>query len=91
MTHRIREAMKDDSPDQLGGPNTSGIVETDETYILESFKGQCPFLEQDFDNLLALQKGIRSRAWNGVNLNPREETTVFHFHKAMREFLAKGD
>lgn len=32
MTHRIREAMKDDSPDQLGGPDTSGIVETDETY-----------------------------------------------------------
>lgn len=55
---------------------------------LESFKGQCPFLEQDFANLLAVQQGIRSRVWKGVNLNPREETTVYHFHKAMREFLA---
>ncbi len=32
MTHRIREAMKDTSTDQLGGPGTSGIVEADETY-----------------------------------------------------------
>ena len=58
---------------------------------LASFKGQCPFLEQDFENLLAVQKGIRSRVWQGVNLNPREETTVFHFHKAMRDFLASDD
>jgi phenylpropionate dioxygenase-like ring-hydroxylating dioxygenase large terminal subunit len=58
---------------------------------LESFKGQCPFLEQDFENLLAVQKGVRSRVWKGVNLNPREETTVFHFHKALREFLARED
>ncbi len=56
---------------------------------LESFKGQCPFLEQDFANLLAVQKGVRSRVWKGVNLNPREETTVYHFHKAMRLYLGK--
>ncbi|RYD40835.1 MAG: aromatic ring-hydroxylating dioxygenase subunit alpha, partial [Verrucomicrobiaceae bacterium] len=53
---------------------------------LESFKGQCPFLEQDFANLLAIQQGVRSRVWEGVNLNPREETTVYHFHKAMRQY-----
>jgi len=33
MTHRIREAMKDDLTDKLGGPGTSGIVEADETYF----------------------------------------------------------
>lgn len=33
MTHRIREAMRDTTTDQLGGPNTSGIVEADETYF----------------------------------------------------------
>lgn len=33
MTHRIREAMKDTSTDQLGGAGTSGIVEADETYF----------------------------------------------------------
>lgn len=33
MTHRIREAMRDTSTDQLGGEGTSGIVEADETYF----------------------------------------------------------
>jgi transposase-like protein len=33
LTHRIREAMKDTSGDQLGGKGTSGIVEADETYF----------------------------------------------------------
>lgn len=33
MAHRIREAMKDESTEQLGGPGTSGIVEADETYF----------------------------------------------------------
>jgi transposase-like protein len=33
MTHRIREAMRDTSTDQLGGPGSSGIVEADETYF----------------------------------------------------------
>jgi transposase-like protein len=33
MTHRIREAMRDTSTDQLGGPGTSGIVEADEIYL----------------------------------------------------------
>lgn len=54
---------------------------------LESFKGQCPFLEQDFVNLLAVQQGVRSRVWKGANINPREETTVYHFHKNMRAYL----
>jgi transposase-like protein len=33
MTHRIREAMRDTTTDQLGGPESSGIVETDEIYL----------------------------------------------------------
>lgn len=33
LTHRIREAMKDTSTDQLGGRGTSGVVEVDETYF----------------------------------------------------------
>jgi transposase-like protein len=39
LTHRIREAMKDTSTDQLGGPGSSGIVEADETYFGKN-KGQ---------------------------------------------------
>lgn len=40
MTHRIREAMRDTSTDQLGGPGSSGIVEADEVYIGPRTRGQ---------------------------------------------------
>ena len=33
MAHRIREAMRDTSSEQIGGEGTSGIVEADETYF----------------------------------------------------------
>jgi hypothetical protein len=33
MTHRIREAMKDEGIAPLGGEGSSGIVEADETYL----------------------------------------------------------
>lgn len=33
MAHRIREAMRDASSEQIGGEGTSGIVEADETYF----------------------------------------------------------
>jgi transposase-like protein len=36
MTHRIREAMKDDGAGMLGGRGSSGIVEADETYMGKS-------------------------------------------------------
>lgn len=39
LTHRIREAMRDDSTDLLGGRGSSGIVEADETYF-GKHKGQ---------------------------------------------------
>lgn len=31
MAHRIRESMKDDAPEPMGGPG--GAVEADETYF----------------------------------------------------------
>src|SRR5258708_39186059 len=33
MSHRVREAMKDGHDDKLGGPETSGSVEADETHF----------------------------------------------------------
>lgn len=40
MTHRLREAMRDTMDGQLGGPDTSGIVEADETYIGPRTRGK---------------------------------------------------
>jgi len=58
---------------------------------LESFKGQNPFLEQDFRNLLAVQVGMQSRAWAGGRPNPHQETTVVNFHKNLRRYLNLTD
>ena len=33
MAHRIREAMRDTLPEQIGGEGTGGVVEADETYF----------------------------------------------------------
>lgn len=57
----------------------------------EAFRGRNPFLEQDFDNMLAVNKGMKSRGWVGATCNPRQEIQVSTFHLALREYLARGD
>jgi phenylpropionate dioxygenase-like ring-hydroxylating dioxygenase large terminal subunit len=54
---------------------------------LESFRGRNPFLEQDFSNLIAVSRGVRSRAWAGAPTNPVEERTISNFHRNLRRFL----
>lgn len=68
-------------------PGAEPVVEHEVYPDLASYKGKNPFLEQDFANLLAVDRGTRSRAWQGGNLNPREETTVYHFHKNLRSYM----
>ncbi len=58
---------------------------------LESFAGHSPFLEQDFGNLIAVEAGMRSRAWPGARTNPYQETTVVNFHKNLRQYLGITD
>ncbi|MGE0743560.1 MAG: SRPBCC family protein [Hyphomonadaceae bacterium] len=54
----------------------------------ESFKGQNAFLEQDFSNLIAVQKGMRSRGFQGLRPNPVQEVAVSNFHRAVERYLA---
>jgi phenylpropionate dioxygenase-like ring-hydroxylating dioxygenase large terminal subunit len=56
---------------------------------LEAFKGQNAFLEQDFSNLLAVEQGIKSRAWRGARPNPVQEVTVWAFHRNLRRYLGE--
>ena len=51
------------------------------------FKGKSPFLEQDFENLVAVQKGMRSRAWKGARPNPVQEVTVSNLHRVLHQHL----
>ncbi|AYJ85150.1 aromatic ring-hydroxylating dioxygenase subunit alpha (plasmid) [Sphingomonas paeninsulae] len=47
-------------------------------------------LEQDFANMLAVQKGSKSRAFAGSLLNPVQETAVSNLYRSIRQFMNEG-
>jgi hypothetical protein len=53
----------------------------------DSFKGRNPILEQDFSNMIAVHKGMRSRGWKGARPNPIQESNVYNFHRVLHEYL----
>jgi phenylpropionate dioxygenase-like ring-hydroxylating dioxygenase large terminal subunit len=55
----------------------------------EAFRGRNAFLEQDFENMLAVDRGMASRGWAGARTNPGEEGTINHFHRMLDEYLAE--
>lgn len=62
-----------------------------ETYDgFEAFKGQNPFLEEDFPNVALAEEGMKCRGWKGAVINPKQETTVSHFHRVMGEFMMEN-
>jgi phenylpropionate dioxygenase-like ring-hydroxylating dioxygenase large terminal subunit len=54
---------------------------------LDDFKNNVPFLEQDFENLLMVQKGMQSRGFSGARTNPLQEVTVSNFHRVLHEYI----
>jgi hypothetical protein len=52
----------------------------------EAFRGRNPFLEEDFSNMAAVQKGMRSRGFHGARTNPVQELTVSNFHRYLYEY-----
>ena len=53
----------------------------------EAFQGQCAFLEEDFSNIEAVNRGMKSRGLRDVMLNPVQEVGVRHFHDMLAKFL----
>jgi phenylpropionate dioxygenase-like ring-hydroxylating dioxygenase large terminal subunit len=53
----------------------------------ESYKGNNPFLEEDFSNMQAVQKGMLSRGFEGGRTNPVQEVSVSNFHKTLYDYL----
>ena len=47
-------------------------------------------LNQDFANMLAVRKGMKSRVFNGSLMNPKQERSVTHFYTCLREFMNEG-
>jgi phenylpropionate dioxygenase-like ring-hydroxylating dioxygenase large terminal subunit len=55
----------------------------------EAFRGRNAFLEQDFANMIAVNKGMKSRGWVGALTNPKQEIQVSHFHKILQDYMRK--
>src|SRR3546814_2900282 len=47
-------------------------------------------LVQDFANMLAVRKGMKSRAFKGSLMNPIQERSVTNFYRSLREFMNEG-
>ncbi len=72
---------------QRYAPGKEPKVETHVTHGFDAFRGRNPFLEQDFDNMSAVDKGMESRGWLGACTNPAEEATITHFHRMLDSYL----
>jgi phenylpropionate dioxygenase-like ring-hydroxylating dioxygenase large terminal subunit len=47
-------------------------------------------LTQDFENMAAVQRGMKSRGFKGARPNPLQETAISNFHRALADFLVDG-
>jgi phenylpropionate dioxygenase-like ring-hydroxylating dioxygenase large terminal subunit len=43
--------------------------------------------EQDYANLANVQRGMRSRGWQGARLNRRQESNILHMHRVIDRYL----
>lgn len=74
-----------------GEPNGPPKVQRKFYPTPESYKGTTPFLEEDFQNMEATQKGMLSRGFRGGRTNPVQELTVSHFHRQLYEYYSVPD
>jgi phenylpropionate dioxygenase-like ring-hydroxylating dioxygenase large terminal subunit len=54
---------------------------------LADFKGRNPILEQDFSNMIAVHKGMKSRGWKGARPNPLQESNVYNLHRGLHQYI----
>jgi len=47
-------------------------------------------LTQDYQNMAAVQKGMKSRGFAGARPNPLQEVAISNFHKSLGEFIDEG-
>ena len=51
-------------------------------------EGDWPLIfRQDFANLAAVQRGLKSRGFAGGRTNPVQERAITNFHRKLREFI----
>lgn len=65
-------------------PGKEPKVQTHVSDGFDAFRGRTKFLEQDFDNMWAVDRG--SRGWVGARTNPVQELLVSHFHRVLDSY-----
>jgi nitrite reductase/ring-hydroxylating ferredoxin subunit len=45
---------------------------------------------QDYENLERVQRGMKSRGFDGLRLNPRQESNILHMHRVIDRYLYDG-
>jgi hypothetical protein len=68
-------------------PGQEPKVKQHVTHGFAGFKGRNPFLEQDFENMVAVNKGMKSQGWLGAVCSPLQEIQISNFHKVLRQYL----
>ena len=53
-----------------------------------NFKSISIILQQDFDNMGQVQRGMRSRGFKGARTNPLQEATISNFHRVLDVSMA---
>ncbi|WP_414900234.1 aromatic ring-hydroxylating oxygenase subunit alpha [Sphingomonas flavalba] len=71
-------------------PGTEPAVTRHVSDGFDAFRGRNPFLEEDFDNMQAVNLGRKSRGFLGPQLNPVQEVQIAHFHKMLSRYF-NGD
>jgi nitrite reductase/ring-hydroxylating ferredoxin subunit len=66
------------------------VVRQEVFHGFEAFRGQCEFLEEDFGNIEAVQRGTKSRGFRGAMLNPVQEAAVANFHAVLERYLSRA-
>jgi hypothetical protein len=46
---------------------------------------------QDYENLERVQRGMKSAAFRGLRLNPRQEINLLHMHRTIDEYLTRPE
>lgn len=69
-------------------PGGEPVVENEIYQGFDAFRGQNPFLEEDFANMEAVNAGMKMRGWTGARTNPIDELSVNHFRRTIADYLS---
>jgi phenylpropionate dioxygenase-like ring-hydroxylating dioxygenase large terminal subunit len=68
-------------------PGTEPVLERKYYKSVEEWIDMPIFLKEDFENIPEVQRGIRTRGWEGATPNPLQERAISNFHKVLRKFI----